>query len=539
MSGSDFFSPLKCAIAQINPVVGDVSGNCALVEAEVRALVAEGADLVVFSELVISGYPPEDLVYRTAFLDDVEAGVQTLAQCLGDLACGVLVSAPWRVDGALYNAALLLQGGQVAAVRAKYDLPNYGVFDEKRVFKAGALPAPIDFNGAALGVMTCEDMWSPTVAAHLKAQGAQILIVLNASPYEIGKLDQRMTHALARVAETGLPLIYSNQVGGQDEIVFDGRSFTVAADGRIVDRMPAFEPYRALCGQAAQRQAGEEDEQAVLYQALVQGLRDYINKNGFPGVLLGLSGGVDSALSAVIAVDALGAERVQCVMMPSRYTSQASLDDATALAQNLGIKLDEISIADIVEGYEAALPSEAPSIMFENIQSRARGVVLMALSNANGKMVLSTGNKSEMAVGYATIYGDMCGGYNVLKDLYKTQVYDLCDWRNAQGEAPVIPENILTKAPTAELRDNQTDQDSLPAYAILDDILYRLIERMQPMDAIACETGYDMSEIARVHKMLLRAEYKRRQAPPGVKVSACAFGRERRYPITNGFVEKI
>lgn len=526
---------LTFGIAQLNPVVGDVPGNCAAIKAAAQDLAAQGADLVVCPELVVTGYPPEDLVLKPAFIDAVMDAVEALAAQCADLPCGVLVSAPWRIDGGLYNAALLLDGGEIVAVRAKVELPNYGVFDEKRIFTAGALPDVISFRGAALGVMICEDMWFPSVAAHLAGQGADILISLNASPFDAGKFTQRLGHALARVLETGLPLVCVNQVGGQDELVFAGRSFALDKHGSVVAELPAFAAACVILDAATG--ARDDDDLSLLYQALVTGLRDYVRKNGFPGVLIGLSGGVDSALSAVIAVDALGADKVHCVMMPSRYTSQESLDDAARLAENLSVRLDTRAIDDIVAAYHAALPADAPPVMFENLQSRSRGVILMGLSNAEGKMVLSTGNKSEMAVGYATIYGDMCGGFNALKDVYKTQVYALCDWRNGQGDAPVIPPRILTKAPTAELRDNQTDQDSLPPYDVLDGILSCLIEGEEPLSAIIAK-GYDKADVVRVERLLTRAEYKRRQAPPGVKITARAFGRERRYPITNRFVEK-
>ena len=531
------FAGLKIGVAQLNPTVGDVQGNCRKVREAAEALAAQGADLAVFSELIITGYPPEDLLLKPAFIEHTRAAVLDLAAQCADLPCGLLISAPWEVEWRLYNAALLLFGGEIIAVRHKVELPNYGVFDEKRLFVAGADPDIITFKDVKIGVLICEDMWFSRVSSHLARQGAQVFISINGSPFDGRKSEQRLARASACVNEAKLPLIYVNQVGGQDEIVFDGRSFAMDAQGEVVASLPAFEERVTLL--SSEIIAPDYPAEALFYKALVRGLHDYVEKNNFPGILLGLSGGVDSALSAVIAVDALGTERVHCVMMPSRYTSQDSLDDAQALADNLGVRLDTVPINDIVSAYEAALPQDAPPIMFENLQSRSRAVILMGLSNAQGKMLLSTGNKSEMAVGYATIYGDMCGGYNALKDVYKTQVYALCDWRNAQGDAPVIPQRILTKAPTAELRDNQTDQDSLPPYDVLDGILSYLIEEEVPLASIIETRGYAAEDVLKVERLLTRAEYKRRQAPPGVKITPRAFGRCRRYPITNGFVEKL
>lgn len=522
--------PLSITLAQLNPTVGDVDGNCALIR---QAWDMHDCDLVVCSELVVTGYPPEDLVLKPAFIASVRDAVEGLIAQSKTRKAGLLISAPWVIDGALYNAALLIYDGALVAAVPKYALPNYGVFDEKRYFKAGPLPDPVAFKGHQLGILTCEDMWIPDVAGHLKTQGAEILLSLNASPFEMDKSDSRFTHAKNRVAETGLPLVYVNQVGGQDELVFDGGSFVMDAAGVVVQTLPQFEeatqPIKADC------QAHALDDVEVLYKAVTLGLQDYVRKNGFSGVLLGLSGGIDSALSAVIAVDALGADAVQCVMMPSRYTSQDSLDDAAELADNLGVQLDNLDIHRPVEAFHALLPKDGSDIMFQNLQSRTRGMLLMALSNDNGKMVLSTGNKSEMAVGYATLYGDMCGGFNALKDLYKGQVYALSEWRNTQGAA--IPERIITKAPTAELKDNQTDQDSLPPYDDLDQILECLIEHDMDASSIAAR-GLDLDVVKRISGLLNRAEYKRRQAPPGVKVTSRAFGRDRRYPITNKFIEK-
>ncbi|WP_374443299.1 NAD+ synthase [Stella sp.] len=545
---------LAIALAQINPTVGDVAGNLRRVRQARAEAAAAGADLVVCPELVLAGYPPEDLVLNPAFQDRVRAAAEALAAETADGGPALLVGAPWRVDGRLYNAALLLDAGRVAAVRRKHDLPNHGVFDEKRVFAAGAVPGPIMFRGVRLGVMVCEDMWTPDVAETLQESGAEILIVPNGSPYESDKADERLGLAVARVRETGLPLVYVNQVGGQDELVFDGASFALDADCTLRAQLPAFAEQVATgvwtrgadgwsC--AAAPLAAPAEGMAATYGALVLGLRDYVDKNGFPGVVLGLSGGIDSALAAAVAVDALGPERVRAVMMPSPFTSQDSLDDAADCARRLGIPLRTIAIAPAMRAFADMLADafgdREADASEENIQARARGVTLMALSNKFGDMVLSTGNKSEMSVGYATLYGDLCGGYAVLKDVYKTTVYALARWRNAVAPAggrgpagPVVPDRVLTKAPTAELRPNQTDQDALPPYAVLDAILKGLVEEERAVDDLVAR-GHDRETVQRVRRMLDRAEYKRRQAPPGAKITRRAFGRERRYPITNGF----
>ncbi|MBF0248686.1 MAG: NAD+ synthase, partial [Alphaproteobacteria bacterium] len=465
--------------------------------------------------------------------------------------------APGVVDGHLYNAALLLDGGEVRAVIPKYDLPNYGVFDEKRLFSAGPCPGAVDFRGIRIGVMTCEDMWSPNSARCAKDAGAELLVVLNASPFEMDKPNVRVNLARQRVGETGLALVYANLVGGQDELVFDGGSFVLDPSGAVAARLPDFasavQPVTLVRGAAGfvpgpGPTAAAADEDETIYKALVLGLRDYVNKNYFPGVMIGLSGGVDSAITAAVAVDALGAERVHCVMMPSPYTSRESLEDAEEAAQLLGCKLDTVAIEPAMQAFGGMLkeffvqhPADTTE---ENIQARSRGLILMALSNKFGHMVVSTGNKSEMSVGYATLYGDMCGGYNVLKDVYKTRVYKLCAWRNSH-HAPglmgprgrVVPERIITKAPSAELKPDQTDQDTLPPYDALDDMLWRLIECEMSVSDIALH-GHDRDVVERVWRMLDRAEYKRRQAPPGVKITSRAFGRDRRYPLTNGFTAK-
>jgi NAD+ synthase len=549
---------LTIALAQINPTVGSLDYNAALIRAARAEAAIAGADLVVYPELSICGYPPEDLVLKPFFLDKVEDAVHALAAETADGGPALLVGAPWRVDGHRHNAALLLDGGAIAAVRLKHDLPNYGPFDEKRVFTAGPLPGPVNFRGVRLGVLICEDMWKPDVAETLAETGAELLVVPNGSPFEIDKADRRLELAVSRVVETGLPLIYLNQVGGQDELVFDGASFALNRDRSLVAQLPAFASRVAITRwvRGADGWTGASDEKVAppdalgaLYGAMVLGLRDYVGKNRFPGVILGMSGGIDSAISAAVAVDALGADKVHCVMMPSPYTSQDSLDDAAECAGLLGCRIDTISIGPAMDAFAQMLaPSFAdtkPDITEENLQSRSRGLTLMALSNKFGSMVLSTGNKSEMSVGYATLYGDMCGGYNVLKDVYKTTVYKLSHWRNqnhpegVMGPAGrVIPERIITKAPTAELKPDQKDQDTLPEYPVLDDILECLVERDLSLHDIVAR-GHDAETVNRVWRMLDRAEYKRRQAPPGVKITSRSFGRDRRYPITSGLLSLV
>jgi NAD+ synthase len=553
---------LTIAIAQINPTVGDVPGNVGRIRKARADAAAAGADLVVLSELVVVGYPPEDLVLKHAFQEEARRAVEELAQGTADGGPAVILGVPWLDRGNLYNAMLLLRDGKVAGARYKHDLPNYGVFDEKRVFAAGPVPGPMAFPLAGrggdqvrLGGMVCEDMWTGDVAEGLEESGAEILIVPNGSPFEHDKQDVRMNLAVARVTETGLPLIYCNQVGGQDELVFDGASFVLNADRRLAAQAKAFEEDLLI---TTWRRGADEvwscapgritppiEGLEAIYRAMCLGLRDYVDKNRFPGVVLGLSGGIDSALSAAVAVDALGRERVHAVMMPSRYTSAASTEDAKAVAEALGIRLDAIPIEPAVGAFgsmlEEVFAGRPPDITEENLQARIRGVLLMAISNKQGSMVLTTGNKSEMSVGYATLYGDMCGGYSVLKDVYKTTVFALARWRNehlpagACGPAgTVVPERIIVKPPSAELRANQTDQDSLPPYDELDAILQGLVERDLSARELV-ERGHDPAVVRKVSNLLDIAEYKRRQAPPGVKITRKAFGRDRRYPITNAF----
>ena len=542
----------RIALAQLNPVMGDIAGNLQRARAARRE--AGDADLILFPELYIVGYPPEDLVLKPALQEDARAAIEALAlDTVGGPA--VLIGAPWVVEGRLYNAFLLLDGGRVAAVTLKHDLPNYGVFDEKRVFAAGPLPQPMTVRGVPLGVPVCEDIWTPAVTGALAERGAQLLLVPNGSPFEAGKEDVRLELARARVRETGLPLVYINQLGGQDELVFDGASFVLNADGEIALSLPGWEEKivrtdwaRRPDGKWACVPAERSEPESRLsqnYHAMMLGLRDYVNKNRFPGVVLGLSGGIDSALSAAVAVDALGAARVRCVMLPSRYTSRESLEDADACARLLGTPYETIEIERAVAAMGQTLSpvfaGRTPDTTEENIQSRLRGLILMAISNKFGPMVLTTGNKSEMSVGYATLYGDMCGGYNVLKDIYKTEVFALARWRNQSSPAAalgprgrVIPERIIDKPPTAELRAGQTDQDSLPPYDILDGILECLVERECSFEETVA-MGYDSATVRRVEHLLYISEYKRRQAPPGVKISSRNFGRDRRYPITNAF----
>jgi NAD+ synthase len=546
-------------LAQLNPTVGDVTGNAAKARAARAQARADGADLVVFPELFIAGYPPEDLVLKPAFQAACRTAVEDLARDTADGGPAVLIGSPWVEDGKLYNACALLDEGRIAALRFKANLPNYGVFDEKRLFARGPAAGPVTIRGVRIGVPICEDIWLEesedyeNVVECLAETGAEILVVPNGSPYARGKTDLRLSIAVARVTESGLPLVYLNQVGGQDELVFDGASFALNADLSVAAQLPAFQENITTlrwnktaagwrcAGAVAPVVDGDEGD----YAACVLGLRDYVTKNAFPGVLLGVSGGIDSALCAAIAVDALGAERVRGVMLPFRYTAQVSLEDAAKLAKNLGIRYEVLPIAPAANGFEeilakpfAGLPRD---ITEENLQARTRGTLLMAISNKTGAMVVTTGNKSEMSVGYATLYGDMNGGFNPIKDIYKTEVFRLSSLRNAwkpdsalgpSGE--VIPPNIITRPPTAELRENQTDQDSLPPYGVLDAILERLVEREEPLASIIAE-GFDRDVVVRIDRLLNIAEYKRRQAAPGVKVTRKNFGRDRRYPITNKF----
>ena len=548
---------MRIALAQLNPVVGDLAGNARRARDARRSAAKEKADLVVFTELFITGYPPEDLILKPAFVRAARKIVEELAGDTSDGGPAMLVGTPWEEDGKVYNAVALLDGGAVSAVRYKADLPNYGVFDEKRVFSAGPMPGPLNFGGVRIGVPICEDIWSEEVCECLAETGAEMLIVPNGSPYSSGKMDIRINLTAARVAENSIPLVYVNQYGGQDELVFDGASFVLNADSSLSAQMPAWREEIAVtewtrsengwsCRKSELAVIEEADE--ADYMACVTGLRDYVGKNSFPGVVLGLSGGIDSALCAAMAVDALGADKVHCVMLPFVYTSNESLSDAAACAEGLGVRYDILPIHEPVEGLLESLGpvfNDLPvNTAEENVQSRTRGTMLMAISNKLGTMLITTGNKSEVSVGYATLYGDMNGGFNPIKDLYKTQVYALSKWRNehlppgALGpKGIVIPANIISKAPTAELKAGQKDQDSLPPYDVLDDILECLVDNEMPLGDIVAR-GHDADIVFAVERLLYLAEYKRRQSAPGVKITQKLFGRDRRYPITNMFREK-
>ena len=545
---------LAITLVQMNQRVGDLAGNAEKI-LEWRAR-AKGADLVMVPELQLTGYPLEDLVLKPEFVRRSVETAERLADATADGGPALLFGALHVEDGLVYNAMMLADGGRIVARTLKHELPNYGTFDEKRVFASGPLPVPIEFRGVKIGVPICEDIWREPVCAALARAGAEILLVPNGSPYELDKDDVRLRLAHDRVTETGLSLAYLNRVGGQDELAFDGSSFVMDRTGDILVQMPDWEEamlvtdwVRTPTGWTCTTRAAHSLDPfpGDIYRAMTVALHDYVTDNGFPGVILGLSGGIDSALSAAVAVDALGADKVWCVMMPSRFTSADSLEDAERCATLLGVRHDVITIAPGVEALDTMLaPSFAgtkPGLAEENIQARLRMVTLMALSNRFGHMLLTTGNKSEMSVGYATLYGDMAGGYSVLKDAYKTTVFALSRWRNANrpegalGPAgPVMPQRVIDKPPTAELRDNQKDEDSLPPYSLLDRILEGLVEQEFSVAETAQLTGADEALVSDIERKLLRAEYKRRQAPPGVKLGARNFGRDRRYPITNAFL---
>jgi NAD+ synthase len=549
---------LRIAVAQFNPTVGDVVGNLAKARAARAEAAGQGADLLLLTELFISGYPPEDLVLKPAFLKACLQAVEALATDTADGGPGVIVGFPRQGEKGRHNSVAILDTGRILAFRDKIDLPNYGEFDEKRVFVEGEMPGPVNFRGVRIGVPICEDIWGDLgVCETLAESGAEILLSTNGSPYYRGKVDVRHQVVLRQVIETGLPIVYANQLGGQDELVFDGASFAFNGDKSLAFQMSQFEETQAVttwkrteggwrCDGGPMSRIPESEE--ADYRACVLGFRDYVNKNGFKSVVLGLSGGIDSAICAAIAVDALGEERVRTLMLPYRYTSEESFADAEACAKALGCHYDIVPISDPVEGFLSALSEmfegTESGITEENLQSRTRGTILMAVSNKFGSMVVTTGNKSEMSVGYATLYGDMNGGFNPIKDLYKMQVYALSAWRNenvppgALGPSgEVIPANILSKAPSAELRPNQTDQDSLPPYPVLDDILECLVEKEMGVDEIVAR-GHDIATVHRIEHLLYLAEYKRRQSAPGVKITKKNFGRDRRYPITNRFRDR-
>jgi len=539
---------LTIAFAQMNQRVGDLEGNAqAMLEMRRRA---QGADLLMCPELQLTGYPPEDLVLKPEFVRRTHECTDQLVAATTEPGPAMLIGTLIAEGGAVYNAFVLAQGGKVLGRTLKHELPNYGTFDEKRVFTPGPLPVPIEFMGVKLGVPICEDIWEEVVCAHLAEAGAEILLVPNGSPYELDKDDIRYKLARSRALQTGLPIAYLNRVGGQDEIVFDGSSFILHPDGeRVVqlcdweeallmtdwERIP--EGWRCLTRETHALDAFPQD----VYQAMMVGLRDYVQRNGFPGVILGLSGGIDSALSAAVAVDALGPDQVTGVMLPSKYTSEESLEDARECARLLGCRHDVVTIAPAVAAVGEMLP-EMSGLAAENVQARLRMVALMALSNSGGQMLLTTGNKSEMSVGYATLYGDMAGGYSVLKDAYKTTVFALSRWRNANKaegalgpDGPVMPARVIIKPPSAELRPGQKDEDNLPPYSVLDRILEGLVDKEMSVKEVAGATGEDVALVADIESKLLKAEYKRRQAPPGVKIGSRNFGRDRRYPISNFF----
>ncbi len=544
---------LIIALAQMNQRVGDLEGNAAAILAMREQ--AAGADLLMVPELQLTGYPPEDLVLKPEFVRRTMEAAERLIDATATPGPALLFGSIHNEGGLNYNVMILAEGGRMLARTLKRELPNYGTFDEKRVFASGPLPEPIEYRGVKIGVPICEDIWQEVVCSHLADAGAEFLLVPNGSPYELDKDDKRALLVRSRVTMTGLPMAYLNRVGGQDELVFDGSSFIMHPDGERVVQFPDWDEKLLLTEwrkeadgwRCATRESHDLDpfpEDA--YRAMMVGLSDYVTRNGFPGVILGLSGGIDSALSAAIAVDALGPERVWGVMLPSKYTSEESLEDARQCAELLGCRHDVISIESGVGALDEALADAfagtKPSIAEENIQARLRMVALMALSNKFGPMLLTTGNKSEMSVGYATLYGDMSGGYNVLKDAYKTTVFALSRWRNrskpegALGpDGPVMPQRVITKPPSAELRPDQKDEDSLPPYSDLDRILEALIDKEMSVRETANATGEPIELVAKMEQLLLKAEYKRRQAPPGVKIGVRNFGRDRRYPISNFF----
>jgi NAD+ synthase (glutamine-hydrolysing) len=534
---------LRLLLAQRDLIVGDIDGNAARVLEAARSGLEARADLVMLPELALSGYPPEDLLFHSGFRRQIDAALERLGREAS--AIDLLFGYPEYADRTIYNSAALLRGGRIHANYRKQVLPNYRVFDEKRYFRAGREPTLVEVRGARVALLVCEDIWEPEPSAQARAAGAEALLVINASPYQLNKQRERERVAGARVAEVGLPLVYLNLIGGQDELVFDGNSFVLAGDGTLTQRLPPWREATALVELVREGArlapvpgeiAPEQSEEASVYDALVLGVRDYVNKHRFPGVVMGLSGGIDSALTLAIAVDALGPERVQAVMMPSRFTSQMSRDDAALQAKTQRVRFSSISIEAMFAATLSELAGEfagrPPGTAEENIQARCRGVLLMGISNKTGAMLLTTGNKSEMAVGYATLYGDMAGGFAPIKDCSKMMVYRLARYRNERS--PVIPPRVIERPPTAELRDNQKDTDSLPPYEVLDPILEAFIEEDLSVDEISAR-GFDRATVGRILEMVKRNEYKRRQAPPGVRISGRAFGRDWRYPITSGY----
>ena len=545
---------LRIALAQLNPTVGAISANLELARSALAQAANAEADVLLFTELFLTGYFPEDLLFKPQFVRDALEAARELARATRDLGVTVLLPSIWEDDGVLYNAVLMCRDGAILDYRAKRELPNNDVFYEKRYFTAGPLPTPFEIDGVKVGVPICEDLWQPHVSKALTENGAELLLCPNGSPYWRNKHYTRRELLRTRIGETGLPILYLNQVGGQDELVYDGASFGMDGSGELVFEGESFKSDfvvtdwqrrdgKWVCSGGPQTELVSGDE--APWRACVLGLRDYVKKNGFSSVVLGLSGGIDSAVVAALAVDALGPQNVHCVMLPYRYTSKTSLTDAEDCAKRLGVRYDVVSIGSPVE---AALEELKPifgnleaDVTEENLQSRMRGAVLMAVSNKLGSLLVTTGNKSEMAVGYATIYGDMNGGFNPIKDMLKMQVYHMAAWRNAHmpddclgPEGEIIPPNIIDKAPSAELRENQTDQDSLPPYPVLDAILEGLVEKELSTAEIVAE-GHELATVKRIEKLVYIAEYKRRQAAPGVKLTEKAFGFGRKYPITNGY----
>ncbi|WP_421760529.1 NAD+ synthase [Devosia sp.] len=548
---------LRIALAQLNPTVGAIAQNLALAKQTLADAAGQGADILLFSELFLTGYFPDDLLFKPRFVADAMAAAEDFASATAGTTVTAILPTVWREDGKLFNAALVCENGGITARRYKRELPNDDIFYEKRYFERADLQEPVTIKGISIGIPICEDVWHPDVCAHLVNNGARILLCPNGSPYWRNKQATRYKLVKDRVAEDNVPLLYLNQVGGQDELVYDGASFAMEPGGRLVVQAKSFEPELLMSNWARTADGWRCSDPHVAplssvdeapWRACVMGLRDYVKKNGFKTVVLGLSGGIDSAVVAAMAVDAIGADNVHCLMLPYRYTSPESLADAHDCAKRLGVRYDVVSIGDPVEAALAELQpvfgNRPLDLTEENIQSRMRGVYLMAVSNKLGSLLLTTGNKSEMAVGYATIYGDMNGGFNPIKDMLKMRVYELADWRNKHRPADclgpdgeVITQNIIDKAPTAELRPNQKDQDSLPPYPILDEILVGLVEQeLSVAEVVAKGAGrFDLALVKRIEKLLNIAEYKRRQSAPGVKITRKAFGLGRRYPITNGY----
>lgn len=544
---------LKIVLAQLNPIVGDVKGNIVKL-IDIRNNLKDEVDIIVVPELYVTGYPIDDLVLRNDFLELVENEIHNLSKLTNDGKAAIILGAPRKEKNTIRNSVFVLDNGEIISFRDKHNLPNSGVFDEQRIFSPGALSGPVKVRDVLIGLPICEDIWTETVIECLCETGAEIILSINASPYSVKKNDQRMSVAVSRVIESKIPLIYLNRVGGQDELVFDGASFCLSHEGKLSVQLKDFQEEvleinltkpdnNWICtGKINSISSNLE----ALYKSLVVSVRDYVQNNGFPGVVLGMSGGIDSALVAAIATDALGPKLVRAVMMPSPYTSKDSLEDAELASSNLGVDYSYLDIKNGMNVIDNILldfkgDKVEPGITEENIQSRIRGLLLMAISNKYGSMVLATGNKSEYAVGYATLYGDMCGGFAVIKDVWKTDVFRLCEWRNSNKPSEflgpngiVIPKRIISKPPSAELREDQKDTDSLPEYDVLDSILRKLVEDNLSLEQIANE-GYDVKDVKKISMLLSKSEYKRFQAAPGPKVTEKAFGRDRRYPLTSGF----